>query len=93
MNRDDYVSVSRLLVSAGYASGTLVSGDQIHFELTWLGQTRLRELFCHLHQLPKPGSCGRVEAILEVLLEMKALSPSEDEIEALVAISLDFRRS
>jgi hypothetical protein len=90
MNRRDFVSLSRLLVAAGYAVQTLVVRQTLDFELTALGQTRLRELFSHLASLPEPGSPGRVEAILNVAVEMKHLSTSPDEIEALVAVCLHF---
>lgn len=88
MIRDDYVSLSRLLVASGYAVRTLVVGETVDFEWTPLGQIRLRELFFHLATLPEPGFPGRVEAVLSIVWEMKPLSPASDEIEALVAVCL-----
>ena len=90
MNRADFVSLSRLLVAAGYAVQTLVVRKIVDFELTALGQTRLRELFSHLASLPEPGSLGRVEAVLNIAVEMKHMSPSPEEAEALVAVCLHF---
>lgn len=90
MTRENFVSLSRLLVSAGYASKTSVHGEQLDFELTPWGQMRMRELFSRLRWLPEPGSPERLDAVLEIVKEMKTFTPSTDEIEALVAVSLRF---
>lgn len=92
MTSGDYVSLSRLLVAAGYADQTAVVRENLNFELTPLGQIRLRELFSHLAELPPPGFPERSAAVLQIVVEMEKFSPSSDEIEALVAVCLYYRR-